>query len=444
MTPEKEQDGIELKSGTQLLRGQYRIDRPLSHGGFGITYLVRDSLNRQVVVKECFPKDICTRTKDGVRPLSKDHETGFARILRQFKREAFRLAALEHPGIVRVHQVFEEKGTAFMAMDYVEGIDLFTVAEDQPERLDAGLLRQLLTDALDAVRYTHEQGILHRDISPDNLLLNADNHLTLIDFGSSYELGDQQARNHTKVLAVKDGYSPYEFYLNGQAQDVSSDLYALGATFHHLLTGHAPPDSQTRLAAVASGKPDPYRPLATDRGGHDRDLLMLIDLALAVHPQDRLRSARDWLRRLEAGSTSPEPADVAVANPDIADTISQLVSDTNSGLTPGIPKILQRREPHEDAEDTRNGQNTRKPATPVDIFGNPIEDVEKFLRDQDRLCRQGRQENPRGSSVTGKTHQGIDGNGREECRSVRGRPDVEKNALQQTNARLADPAELKD
>jgi len=132
-----------LPAGTLLLRDQYRIEQPLINGGFGITYLARDSLNRQVVVKECYPEEICQRTQNGVCARSDDMKGGFAQIKRQFKREAHRLANLQHPNIVGVHQVFEENGTVYLVMDFVEGLDLQKLIETEPERLAPERHRQV-------------------------------------------------------------------------------------------------------------------------------------------------------------------------------------------------------------------------------------------------------------------------------------------------------------
>ncbi|MFC3118791.1 serine/threonine-protein kinase [Jhaorihella thermophila] len=177
----------ELPPGTVLLHGQYVVESYLVRGGFGITYLARDSLDRIVVIKECFPSAICCRVDGKVRARSEEQEGQFASVLRHFIREARRLSRLRHPDIVGVHQVFEERGTAYMALDYVSGHDLLTILEDAPERLTPALVQTLLRRTLEAVRYIHDQGILHRDISPDNILLGPTDNPTLIDFGAARE-----------------------------------------------------------------------------------------------------------------------------------------------------------------------------------------------------------------------------------------------------------------
>ena len=129
MKPARELDDIaplepeftdDLRPGAELLRGQYRIEQFLNAGGFGITYLARDSLDRVVVVKECFPSTICCRSKSNVSARSKSHQRDFESIVRHFGQEARRLAKLQHPNIVGIHQVFEDNHTAYMALDYVQ------------------------------------------------------------------------------------------------------------------------------------------------------------------------------------------------------------------------------------------------------------------------------------------------------------------------------------
>lgn len=375
----------ELAPGTSLLHGQYIVERYLVRGGFGVTYLARDSLERRVVIKECFPATICHRRHGQVAARLRDQARQFDAICRHFLREARRLARLSHPHIVGVHQVFEENGTAYMALDYLDGIDLLTVIEEEPERLTPALIHDLMMQALKAVRYIHGKDILHRDISPDNFLLDWDNHLTLIDFGAAREHMTKAHRALSALLAVKDGYSPQEFYLSGVSQTQASDLYALGATFYHVITGEAPPHSQDRLAAIAADAADPYLPLAGRIDGFGLTFLQMIDKALEVFPENRVQSANDWLNAIETDEPSREDA----TEPAIADTISQLVEDTNRNIEQGRPGDARMRPAS--LRPVRGPMTAREMAgaavergTPVDIFGNPIHDVEAWLKEQER------------------------------------------------------------
>ncbi len=416
--PVEDQLTDELPSGGTLLYGQYTIERHLIDGGFGMTYLARDSLARRVVIKECFPSAICRRVVGEVRPRKPCYQNEFHSVIGNFLREALWLAKFEHPNIVKVHQVFQENNTAYIAMDFVDGMDLLSILDNNARRLTDVLLNNLLRDTLKALEYVHEFGMLHRDISPDNLLLDADDKLTLIDFGAAREENRRRTRAMSTVLSVKDGYSPHEFYYTDGSQGPSSDLYSLGATFYHLITGYAPPDSQKRLAALSSGQPDPCIPLTCGDWAFGQTFLSAIDKALSVSQKKRFQSVSEWIDVLERSILPPEqeatPAkngilkagEVARSNlachhdtstmedkrsktkkslqitelePGIAEAIASLVQDTNIGLeaallgqTRPIAEALAKAE--EDENDNRL----------VDMFGCPIDDVDEWLRDQDK------------------------------------------------------------
>lgn len=387
-----EVDDDVLPPGVTLLHGQYMIESYLVRGGFGVTYLARDSLERQVVIKECFPAAISCRVGDEVRPLKSEQTRQYNSILRHFLREARRLARLDHPNIVGVHQVFEENNTAYMALDYVEGDDLLTISEMEPDRLAPALIRQLLETALHSVDYIHNEGILHRDISPDNFLMSPDNVLTLIDFGAAREQAGRESRALSALLAVKDGYSPHEFYMADVSQFACSDLYSLGATFYHLITGDPPPHSQDRLAALAANSEDPFVPLMDRVHGYDRAFLATIDRSLAVLPKDRMQTAEEWLSALHGEVAAKAPEMTMVLSNDLRREISRLVEDTNSNLKPAKSKNPRLRNTKQRAADRlreKAGQQAcDAQPKPVDIFGNPIEDIDAWMQDQDMRAQQ--------------------------------------------------------
>src|SRR6056297_2782327 len=306
-TDEKDSFVDELKPGTKLMHGQYTIENFLNAGGFGITYLARDSLDRKVVIKECFPGAFCRRSRYIVQARSRAHQNELKSIVRLFVQEARSLAKLDHPNIVGVHQVFEDNETAYMALDFVEGRDLLDTIEDPNHGLTPAQIKIILKEVLGAVGFIHDQGILHRDISPDNILINKEFHPVLIDFGAAREEATKQSRVLSALRVVKDGYSPQEFYIAGSDQSPSSDLYALAASFYHLVTGDVPPNSQARLAAIASGEADPYVPMIGRFPDYDDDFLAAMDKALAVLPKDRVQSAKDWLRMIDGldGNVTP-------------------------------------------------------------------------------------------------------------------------------------------
>lgn len=300
----------ELPAGTKLMFGQYTIKSFVNSGGFGIVYLATDSLDRTVVIKECFPSSFCRRIGQAVGARSRAQQEDFRSAVAQFVREAQTLSQLHHPNIVKVHQVFECNDTAYMAMDYIEGCDLLQTVEGSAPPLRPKDIIAHLTVMLDAVGYVHDQGLLHRDISPDNMILDpAKGQPVLIDFGASRKEVTRKSRAVSGLRVVKDGYSPQEFYVVGSKQAPCSDLYALGASFYHLISGETPKTSQERLAALAGREGDPLRPLSGRFRAYPAEFLAAIDKAMAIFPRDRLQSAEEWRAMLGL------PAKVAVREP---------------------------------------------------------------------------------------------------------------------------------
>ncbi len=294
--PSDDPDLVEtLAPQTALAGGNYVIKRMVGRGGFGITYLAHDtSLERDVVVKECFPELICTRSGQNVVATSRETQTQFAKCLEMFMREARSIARLIHPNIVKVHAVFEQNQTAYMVLDFVEGDDLLNILDDPDQTLSVDQVMTIAEQVLQALSVVHENNMLHRDISPDNILLNRQGQPVLIDFGSAKELASDRAHPKTAFLFVKDGYSPFEFYVRGAAHSPASDLYALGGTLYHLVSGEAPPDSQFRHVEINAGRPDPYVPLHGRFPGYTPVFLAAIDKALSLRTTERFQFAEDW------------------------------------------------------------------------------------------------------------------------------------------------------
>lgn len=289
----------ELKPGTRLLNGQYTITRFLNSGGFGITYVARDSLDREVVIKECFPSAFCRRSNAIVTARSRAHQGDFISIVGLFVQEARNLARLVHPNIVGVHQVFEDNDTAYMAIDFIDGCDLLNLIEDEATAIEPSMIVAMTRKLLDAVAFVHQNGILHRDISPDNILIDKMGEPILIDFGAARQEASRASRALSALRVVKDGYSPQELYIAGSEQGPWSDLYALGASIYHAISGHPPANSQARLAAIVEGREDPHQPLAGRFGGYPDGFLEAIDMAMNTLPRKRIQTANDWLAMLD-------------------------------------------------------------------------------------------------------------------------------------------------
>jgi serine/threonine protein kinase len=348
-----------LPSGTTLLGDQFTIERPLSNGGFGITYLAQDKfLGRRVVIKECYPEAFCRREGRNVLVRSNTHQEKYRAIVEMFMREARSIAKLRHPNVVGVHRVFEDNETAYMVLDLIHGRDLLSLIKDEHDILSPGQVKEILIKTLDAVELVHQHDLLHRDLSPDNILLDKWGSPVLIDFGAAREEASRETRAVSAVLVVKDGYSPQEFYFAGGKQGPSSDLYALGATFYHLISGEAPPNSQTRMAEFAGNNPDPCEPLAGRFPNYDLEFLEAIDKAMMILPKARIQTAREWLNLISGRTEKVRPLRVNTANSNLDKVLTRLVSETNEFVLNSEPREVQPK--------SRRGKavQTREPSRP--------------------------------------------------------------------------------
>src|SRR5436190_822150 len=282
-----------LPAGTRL--DEFEILRPLGLGGFGIVYLALDhSLLRQVALKEFMPRELAVRGADGiVRPRSPDGAEQFERLLESFFNEARLLAPFNHPALVRVHRFWKANGTAYMAMQYCPGRTLMQARGAMTAPPDEAWLRAVVEPILDALERLHRAGVFHRDISPDNILLLPNGRPILLDFGSARRVVGPGTRSLTAVL--KPNFAPVEQYGDaaGMAQGPWTDLYALGATIHFMLTGEAPTPAVMRVVN------DVRKPLAAARASAfprvSARFLAAIDWTAAVAPKDRPQSV-DALR----------------------------------------------------------------------------------------------------------------------------------------------------
>ena len=293
-----------LQPGTSVCDGQFRIASFLNSGGFGITYVARDRHHRDVVLKECFVPALCRRSQTRVKPRSEGSNAHLQKVILSFMAEAQILASLSHPNIVRVHQVFNDNDTAYMALDYIKGHDLLEIVDERKATLTPNQIVALTRKLVSAVNHVHDRGVLHCDISPDNICVRADGEPVLIDFGSARTLVAGVGQKTDGFSMVKDGYSPPELYAAAGTCGPFSDIYALGASLYHAISGAAPVDAQTRLTAASEGRPDPVRPLANAIPGYPPGFLASIDKAMAVQPAARHASAAQWLQMLEPPAVS--------------------------------------------------------------------------------------------------------------------------------------------
>ncbi len=301
----------ELPVGATLSSGMYRVTGRIAAGGFGITYEARDNLERRVAIKECFPAGLALRAGDfTVSAASASTSEPFETARNLFLREARTLAALRHPNIVHVQTLFEENGTAYMAMDFIEGHDLQHIIDHTPEKLTPAYVMELTRTLLSGLDYLHrdapERGkerLLHRDIKPANIRIDVLDVPVIIDFGAARQETKNRSRAAGTFRVVSDGYSPNEFYVAGTEQGPASDLYSLAATLHHCITGAAPVPADERAQKVSNGEDDPYSPIAGRFPDHDPRLLGLIDRALARPLKDRPVDAAAWFAAIPDAAT---------------------------------------------------------------------------------------------------------------------------------------------
>ncbi len=240
---------MELKSGSLLQSGKYRIIKSIGRGGFGITYLAEHELaERKVCIKEFFPKDYYQRDSDtNTLTLTSN---GFAESMNRFKakfiKEAQTIANLDHANIIHIHDVFEENDTAYYVMEYIDG-ELLSAVIKRRGALDEAAAVGYIRQVADALSYIHEQRIMHLDVKPGNVMLRSrDDRAILIDFGlSKYYNAESGEATSSSLVGVSHGFAPMEQYKSGGVKEFSpaTDIYSLGATLYYLVTGLVPPEA---------------------------------------------------------------------------------------------------------------------------------------------------------------------------------------------------------
>ncbi|MBR5878301.1 MAG: serine/threonine protein kinase [Akkermansia sp.] len=256
---------VNLPSGTRLEK--YEITCVLGQGGCGISYKAIDlQLEREVVLKEHFPLGLCRRLP-GTAEVTPTDDIAYERSLQSFCREARILAGLRHAGIVPIHELFAACGTAFLVMDYVEGINLRAWLAGKPSRTR---IRKALLSILEALEYMHSAGVIHRDIKPENLIIQNNDSGVIIDFGAAL-LGTP---THTLTLVGTPAFAAPEQFMPEQLPDARTDIYSLGRSFLRVAE-----ESGTRL---------PY--------------LVAKSLKTATHqnPAGRFRNAAAWIKALDS------------------------------------------------------------------------------------------------------------------------------------------------
>jgi len=359
----------ELPVGATLADGRYQVIGIIGRGGFGITYEVGDTrLKRRVAVKELFPE---SAVRHGSMVLTPPQARASFRSARdRFLREARVLARFTHPGIVRVYEVFEEHGTAYLVMERLSGRTLVDVLRARNEPFTEAEVLDVAARVAAALRPVHAAGVLHRDVNPSNVMLTEHGRIVVIDFGLARDFDPGQTMGMTRM--VTPGYAPIEQYRGEGRFGPTTDIYGLAATCYRLATGRVPVAAVGRDAG--GDLPSPHRLNPAISKQVSDAVLDGLELEPAHRPQDLdaflARLGVRWLpdnpRSVLLGSVGAEPTDLAVrTHGDEAETIAGL-----SGPTPVFEPI----------EDPGPAVAAASCGPPPDARGEPVPEAEPRSR----------------------------------------------------------------
>ena len=331
MDTPSQQNLNQLAIGTIL--GDFKITGIVGEGGFGIVYLAYEAtLDRTVAIKEYLPSSIAGRTgNQSVQVRSQQNSNAFSTGLKNFLREAQLLARFSHPAMVEVHRVWEQNSTAYMAMRFYDGKTLRELRQADG-KFDELHIRRMIEPIFDALTLLHAQHVIHRDVSPDNILMRGNGLPVLLDLGAARLVVGGMTQALTTIL--KPGYAPIEQYVDDgtMRQGPWTDVYGLGAVLYYMLTGAAPPQAVARMITdplrntLASNARIPVAPYFLDA----------LVKALAVRPDDRYQTVdelRDGLQWNEPMPMEPRTTYARTEASKIANAASA-TSGTAAALAP--------------------------------------------------------------------------------------------------------------
>ena len=298
--------GSTLLAPNTILQSRYRVIQSLGRGGMGAVYEAVDlRLGHTVALKQTLTND----------------ESQW----KQFEREARLMASLNHPALPRVSDYFTEGHRAFFVMQFVEGSDLAEIIAQQPGPLPLHAVIKWADQLLDALIYlhTHERQIIHRDIKPHNLKITRAGQIVLLDFGlAKTQAADPSGSiSCTSVFGYTPRYAPLE-QIQDQGTSPQSDIYALGATLYHLLTGLKPPDALARATALVSARPNPLRPANEIVEAVGVELSEILTRAMAQNPDERYATAVEFREALrQIGRVDKADVVYELHSPDIDATV---------------------------------------------------------------------------------------------------------------------------
>ena len=320
-----------LRKGTRLI-GRYTIEGVLGQGGFGITYLGMDELHKKkVAIKEFFPQGIVTRNieyEDTVTVTLVGEKENYDKGKERFLKEAQTMAMFsKDKGIVKALDFFEINNTAYIVMEYLEGVTLKQYLREN-KRIAAEDLVELLVPLIEALDEIHSQGLIHRDISPDNIMVLPDGRIKLMDFGAARDYTEFGEKSLSIVL--KPGYAPPEQYQTHGVQGPWTDIYALCATMYKCITGENPPDAIDRLVD------DHLKKISAFGISVSPQIEKAIIKGMSVAAKDRYQNVGDFCEDLYGGyeeNSEPE-AEESQAEPVVAEANVETKMDVLTEETP--------------------------------------------------------------------------------------------------------------
>lgn len=288
----------------------YTIEKVLGHGGFGIVYLGHHAELGVVAIKEYLPPDLAVRDASQVHPLSGGSKGNFEEGLRRFVEEAKQLVQFNHPNIIRCRDFLRLNGTAYLIMDFEDGLplsELLAIRQQKNLPLDEDEILRIIVPILEGLQMVHEKGALHRDIKPGNIFIRRrDEQPVLLDFGAV----KQNFSEHSKSLApYSPGFAAIEQIEDSGNLGPWTDLYAIGAVMWRIIADRNPVKVESRLGAATRGRPDPLTPaIEIGSGRYSENLLLAIDKCLQLGEEDRYQSAAELKRALLGQEQPVRPA----------------------------------------------------------------------------------------------------------------------------------------
>jgi len=310
-----------------ILNGKYLVGRVLGEGGFGITYIGWDlNLEIKVAIKEYYPVGFVTReitASTSVQPFTGTQGDFFLKGRERFVDEARSLAKFRSlPGIVTVNDFFLENGTAYIVMEYIDGQTLKSYLNQMGGKLPAAQVFDMMRPVMSSLAQVHAVGMIHRDISPDNIMLDRSGYVKLLDFGAARDFAD--SGNRSLSIMLKPGFAPEEQYRSRGKQGPWTDVYALSATMYRAITGVTPDESPERMRSDQVKKPSEF--VNTISPAQEKVLLK----GMAVLQENRFQSMNELAHALAAAPVSPVMAPVPPAVEDKGRVFGTMESENGS------------------------------------------------------------------------------------------------------------------